>query len=154
MPNYKSPHIVMTGGGSAGHVTLHLAIYKEMLGRGWRLSYIGSSGIEKDMIVPTGIPYRSIRAGKLRRYFSLKNFFDVFNVFVGFLQSFFYLLMDRPQLVLSKGGFVSVPVCVAAKILGIRVITHESDLTPGLATKIRPALPGCIALTLCFDILF
>ncbi len=131
-----SKKVVLTGGGTAGHVMLHLALIPEMKKRGWMLHYIGSKGIEKDLIEPTDIPFHVISTGKLRRYFSLQNFFDIFKVIIGTLQCFIILVRLRPQLVFSKGGFVSVPVAVAAWLLGIPVVSHESDVTPGLANRI------------------
>lgn len=128
--------IVMTGGGTAGHVVPHLALLPELRKKNWVPYYIGSSGIEKQMIEGVQIPFFTISAGKLRRYFSVQNFFDIFKVVLGFVQSFIYLSKIKPQVVFSKGGFVSVPVAYAAWVLGIPVVTHESDLTPGLANKL------------------
>ena len=132
----KKISIVMTGGGTAGHVVPHLALVPNMVERSWTLSYIGSSGIEKKMIEEIGIDFYTISAGKLRRYFSFQNFLDIFKVVLGFFQSLFFLRRIKPNIVFSKGGFVSVPVALAAWILRVPVITHESDLTPGLANKI------------------
>lgn len=128
--------IALTGGGTAGHVSPHLALIPLMRERGWSLFYIGSAGIEKEMITKTDVPFRTIMTGKLRRYFSFQNFLDIFKVLIGTLQAMRVLLLERPNIVFSKGGFVSVPVAIAAKLCNIPVITHESDLTPGLATKI------------------
>jgi UDP-N-acetylglucosamine--N-acetylmuramyl-(pentapeptide) pyrophosphoryl-undecaprenol N-acetylglucosamine transferase len=132
----KKVKIVMTGGGTAGHVVPHLALLPGMKERNWETYYIGSSGIEKRMISKTGVKFYTISAGKLRRYFSFQNFLDVFKVFWGLVQSLFIILKIRPTLVFSKGGFVSVPVALAAWVLRVPVLTHESDLTPGLANKI------------------
>ncbi len=128
--------IVLTGGGTAGHVMPHLALLPEMKKRSWHVFYIGTSRIEKHLISECSIPFYTICAGKLRRYFSIENFLDLFKCGVGFFQSLYYLLRLKPDLVFSKGGYVSVPVCLAAKVLGIPVATHESDVTPGLANKI------------------
>lgn len=135
-------HIVLTGGGSAGHVIPHLALLPFYRQKNWQVSYIGTNGIEKKIIEGQGkngdqkIPFLEIKAGKLRRYFSVKNFTDIFNLAFGFLQSLYYLKKIRADVVFSKGGFVSVPVAMAARIWNIPVITHESDLTPGLANRI------------------
>ncbi|MDB2447202.1 undecaprenyldiphospho-muramoylpentapeptide beta-N-acetylglucosaminyltransferase [bacterium] len=134
--NSRNIKIVMTGGGTAGHVVPHLALLPGMKKRSWETFYIGSAGIEKTMIEKTDVPFYTISAGKLRRYFSLQNFLDVFKVMFGCVQSLMFLMKIRPNLVFSKGGFVSVPVAVAAWALRIPVVTHESDLTPGLANKI------------------
>lgn len=128
--------IVLTGGGTAGHVMPHLALLEEMKNRSWDVSYIGTYSIEKELMTPHNIPFYTISAGKLRRYFSIKNFFDIFRCFWGLLQSLYFLLKIKPDLVFSKGGYVSVPVCLAAWILRVPVVTHESDVTPGLANKI------------------
>lgn len=128
--------IVLTGGGTAGHVMPHLAMLPLYKGLDWELIYIGSSGIEKDLARDAGLTYYTIQTGKLRRYFSLENFFDIFRLIVGVLQSFQLLLKLKPDLVFSKGGFVSVPVAFAAWVLRIPVVSHESDLTPGLANRL------------------
>ena len=129
--------IVLTGGGTAGHVMPHVALLEDYEKNDFKIYYIGTAGIEKQIMQKyPSIEYKTIRAGKLRRYFDFQNFLDVFNIGIGFIQSFFYLLAIRPKLVFSKGGFVSVPVSYAAKLQGIPVVTHESDVTPGLANKL------------------
>lgn len=128
--------IVLTGGGTAGHVMPHLALLPSFIDRHWQVAYIGSKGIEKKLMREAGVKFYTIQVGKLRRYFSIDNFIDLFRLALGFFQSFLILVRIRPQLIFSKGGFVSVPVAVAGRILGIPVITHESDLTPGLANRI------------------
>lgn len=131
--------IVLTGGGTAGHVSLNEAIIPELLKKGYKVHYIGShDGIERTIIQENfpALPYHSISNGKLRRYFSLKNFSDPFKVLYGTLQALSVLRKVKPSLVFSKGGFVSVPVAIAAKLANIPVVIHESDITPGLANKI------------------
>ena len=128
--------IVLTGGGTAGHVMPHLAILPRLEKDGWKVFYIGSSGVEKEIIGKSGLKYHEISAGKLRRYFSIENFFDIFKVALGMIQSVVIMKRERPSVVFSKGGFVSVPVAAAAWLLGIPVISHESDLSPGLANRI------------------
>lgn len=130
------PRIVLTGGGTAGHVMPHIAMIPAYRRNGWELSYIGSSGIEKSLIEKEGIPYHTIQTGKLRRYLSIQNFTDLFRILMGFVQSFQALRKIKPDIVFSKGGFVSVPVAYAAWLLRIPVVSHESDLTPGLANKL------------------
>jgi UDP-N-acetylglucosamine--N-acetylmuramyl-(pentapeptide) pyrophosphoryl-undecaprenol N-acetylglucosamine transferase len=131
--------IIFTGGGTAGHVFPGLAVarlLKEKLS--CTLFWIGkASGMERDIVRSAGIPFLPIPAGKLRRYFSLWNFIDFFMFLAGIFCSFAYLLLNRPALVFSKGGFVSVPPVIAAKLLKIPCITHESDYDPGLATKMN-----------------
>lgn len=128
--------IVLTGGGTAGHVMPHIAMLPAYRRLGWDLSYIGSYGIEKSLIEKEKIPYYTIQTGKLRRYFSLQNFTDIFRIGWGFVQSIYLLGKIKPDLVFSKGGFVSVPVAFAAWLLRIPVVSHESDLTPGLANRL------------------
>ena len=129
--------IVMTGGGTAGHVTPNIALMPALRNEGFEISYIGSyEGIEKRLIEEQGVPYYGISSGKLRRYFDPKNFSDPFKVLKGYAQSIRLLKKIKPDVVFSKGGFVSVPVVLAAKHYKIPVIIHESDMTPGLANKI------------------
>ena len=133
----RKKRIVLTGGGTAGHVTPNLALKPELEARGYDIYYIGSyNGIEKGIIEKSGLPYYGISTGKLRRYFDLKNFTDPFRVIKGFADAKRHLKKIRPDVVFSKGGFVAVPVVLAAKTLSIPVISHESDMTPGLANKI------------------
>ncbi len=133
--------IVMTGGGTAGHVTPNIALLPSLREAGYEISYIGSyEGIEKRLIEEQNIPYYGIASGKLRRYFDPKNFTDPFKVVKGLGQAVSLLRKIKPDIVFSKGGFVSVPVVLAAKICHIPAIIHESDITPGLANKI--AIPG------------
>ena len=136
MDKSKRPLIVLTGGGTAGHVMPHLAILPELQAAGFDYFYIGADGIEKVLIENVGVQYKQISAGKLRRYFSWRNFSDIFRVTWGFLQSVAILLTRRPAVIFSKGGFVSVPVSLAGWLLGIPVVSHESDLSPGLANRI------------------
>lgn len=132
--------IVLTGGGTAGHVMPNLALIPELRRQGWDLAYLGSvNGIEKDLITPTGIPYYPIATGKFRRYLSIKNMSDPFRVIQGLAQATMILKKLKPDIIFSKGGFVSVPVTIGAWLNQIPVILHESDLTPGLANKL--ALP-------------
>ena len=133
--------IVLTGGGTAGHVTPNIALLPRLRELGYDVQYIGSyDGIEKKLIEELGVPYHGIASGKLRRYFDWKNFSDPFRVMKGFFQSKKLLKQLKPDIIFSKGGFVSVPVVQAAKQLHIPVIIHESDMTPGLANKL--AIPA------------
>ena len=129
--------IVLTGGGTAGHVTPNMALVPSLKEAGYDIQYIGSyNGIEKRLIEEMGIPYHGISSGKLRRYFDPKNFSDPFKVMKGYLEASHIIHKLKPDIVFSKGGFVSVPVVLAAKRRHVPVIIHESDLTPGLANKI------------------
>ena len=129
--------IVLTGGGTAGHVTPNIALMPELRKRGYDISYIGSyEGMEKGMIIETGTPYYGIATGKLRRYFDLKNFTDPFRIIKGYFEARSRLKKIHPDVIFSKGGFVAVPVVRAAHALKIPVIIHESDMTPGLANKL------------------
>ena len=129
--------IVLTGGGTAGHVTPNIALLPKLRELGYDVHYIGSyNGIEKTLIEACDVPYYGISSGKLRRYFDLKNFSDPFKVLKGFSEASKLLKKLKPDVVFSKGGFVSVPVVIAAKKHKIPVIIHESDMTPGLANKL------------------
>ena len=129
--------IVMTGGGTAGHVTPNLALAPLLQKNGYEISYIGSyTGIEKKLVEKAGISYYGISSGKLRRYHDWKNFTDPFRVIKGFSEANQLLKHIKPDVVFSKGGFVSVPVVMAAARLHIPAIIHESDMTPGLANKL------------------
>ncbi len=133
--------IILTGGGTAGHVTPNIALLPKLKELSYDICYIGSyHGIEKELIEAENIPYYGISSGKLRRYLDLKNLSDPFKVVKGLGQSIRILHKLKPDLVFSKGGFVSVPVVLAAKFCHIPVIIHESDITPGLANKI--AIPA------------
>lgn len=129
--------IVLTGGGTAGHVTPNIALLPRLKELGYEVSYIGSyEGIEKKLITDFDIPYYGIATGKLRRYLDVKNLTDPFRVIKGYGEARKYLKKINPDIVFSKGGFVSVPVIRAAAALHIPCIIHESDITPGLANKL------------------
>lgn len=131
--------IMFTGGGTVGHVTLNLLLVPKFIEDGWEVHYIGDKkGIEYQEIKKSGLDVRfhSIATGKLRRYFSFQNMMDVFKVAWGTLQSIAILLRVRPQVLFSKGGFVSVPPVIAARLTRVPVYIHESDLSMGLANKI------------------
>ncbi|MEZ3461236.1 MAG: undecaprenyldiphospho-muramoylpentapeptide beta-N-acetylglucosaminyltransferase [Lachnospiraceae bacterium] len=129
--------IVFTGGGSAGHVTPNIALFPKLKSMGYDIHYIGSyEGIEKKLIEDYRIPYYGISTGKLRRYFDIKNFSDPFRVMKGFVEARKILKTLKPDIVFSKGGFVSVPVVRAAAMQKIPCIIHESDMTPGLANNL------------------
>ena len=129
--------IVLTGGGTAGHVTPNIALLPKLHDLGYDVHYIGSyNGIEKTLMEACNVPYYGISSGKLRRYFDLKNFSDPFKVLKGFSEAYKLLKKLKPDVVFSKGGFVSVPVVIAAGRLHIPVVIHESDMTPGLANKL------------------
>lgn len=128
--------IALTGGGTAGHVMPHLALLPEFRNANWDVFYIGSAGIERDLMAKANVRFHTIAVGKLRRYMSWQNVMDIFRVLKGLLQALIILRREKPQLVFSKGGFVSVPVAVAAFLLRIPVVSHESDFTPGLANRI------------------
>ncbi|MDX1837961.1 undecaprenyldiphospho-muramoylpentapeptide beta-N-acetylglucosaminyltransferase [Legionella taurinensis] len=129
--------IVLTGGGSAGHVTPNLAMIENLEEEGWQIDYIGSAdGVEKQIIGKTRVPFHPIQSGKLRRYFSWQNFLDPFKIVYGLIQSFWLLRRLNTDLVFSKGGFVAFPVVVAAWLNRIPVVAHESDMSPGLANRL------------------
>lgn len=145
----KKLKIIMTGGGSAGHVTPNLALIPKLKKLGYEVEYIGTKdGIERKIIEEENIKYRVITSGKLRRYFDLKNFSDPFKVVKGIFEAKAIIKKEKPNVVFSKGGFVSVPVVIAAFLNKVPVITHESDITPGLANKL--ATPFCTKVCVTF----
>lgn len=143
--------IIFTGGGSAGHVTLNLALIPYFLEKGWQVVYIGSkTGIEKDLLKKfEKVKYYAIETGKLRRYFSWQNFLDMLKIPVGIFQAVWIVLKERPNIIFSKGGFVSFPVVLAGFVCGVRSVMHESDVTPGLANKM--SLPFVTKFFTTFD---
>lgn len=129
--------IILTGGGTAGHVTPNIALLPRLKELGYDIHYIGSyTGIEKELIEQFHIPYHGISSGKLRRYFSAHNFTDPFRVLKGFGEANKLIKSLKPDVIFSKGGFVSVPVVMAGKKCHVPTIIHESDMTPGLANKL------------------
>ncbi|MFC4617584.1 undecaprenyldiphospho-muramoylpentapeptide beta-N-acetylglucosaminyltransferase [Camelliibacillus cellulosilyticus] len=142
-------HIILTGGGSAGHVTVNLALIPELIKEGWTIDYIGShNGIEKELLSDVkDVRYHAISTGKLRRYFDWNNFKDPFKVLKGTFQAYRILKKQKAQVVFSKGGFVSVPVILASRLRKVPSIIHESDLTPGLANKIAAPFATKVCVT-------
>ena len=141
--------ILFTGGGSAGHVTVNLALIPKLQAQGWDIQYMGSKqGIESQLIhnLPN-VKYHGISTGKLRRYMALENFKDPFRVIQGVYEAYRLIRNMRPDIVFSKGGFVSVPVVLGAWLNKVPVIIHESDMTPGLANKIALPFANKICLT-------
>ena len=141
--------IVLTGGGTLGHVTPHLSLIPHLLQAGYEIHYIGTEkGMEAEKIrsVP-GVTYHAVQSGKLRRYFSWQNFIDPFKVIAGAFQSARLMGKIKPDAVFSKGGFVAVPVVFGAWLHHVPVVCHESDLTPGLANRLCAPFARKIATT-------
>ena len=141
--------IVLTGGGTAGHVTPHMSLIPRLLAAGYDVHYIGTeTGIEHTLIarIPQ-VHYHVVKSGKLRRYFSLQNFTDPFRVLHGAWTSVRLMRSLRPDVCFSKGGFVSVPVVIGAWLSRVPTVCHESDLTPGLANRISSLFVQRIATT-------
>ncbi|WP_133127150.1 undecaprenyldiphospho-muramoylpentapeptide beta-N-acetylglucosaminyltransferase [Legionella nagasakiensis] len=140
--------IILTGGGTAGHVTPNIALIEALQANGWDIHYIGSPrGVEKEIISAVSIPYHQVNSGKLRRYFSWKNFIDPLKIIAGIIQSYFLIRRLKPEVVFSKGGFVAFPVVVGAWLNRIPVIAHESDMTPGLANRLSFPFVNKICVT-------
>ncbi|MBP3657493.1 MAG: undecaprenyldiphospho-muramoylpentapeptide beta-N-acetylglucosaminyltransferase [Clostridia bacterium] len=141
--------IVLTGGGTAGHVSPNQALIPLLQKEGWDIHYIGTkAGIERTLIEPiAGVTYHAVSSGKLRRYFDWKNFTDPFRVIAGACQSFAIIRRLKPDIVFSKGGFVSVPVVVGAALCRVPVVMHESDITPGLANKLCKPFAKAVCTT-------
>lgn len=140
--------IVLTGGGTAGHVTPNIALIPYLKQEGYEIYYIGSKGgMEEELIKKCGIPYYGISSGKLRRYFDKKNFSDIFKVIKGIFQAKHLIHKIKPDVVFSKGGFVAVPVVIGAHMNKVNVVCHESDITPGLANKIAMPFAKAVCTT-------
>ncbi|NLV58230.1 MAG: undecaprenyldiphospho-muramoylpentapeptide beta-N-acetylglucosaminyltransferase [Clostridiales bacterium] len=146
---HPSRLIVLTGGGTAGHVTPHVSLIPKLKANGYDIHYIGTqSGIERGMIATIpGVVYHAVQSGKLRRYFSIQNFTDPFRVIWGAFQSIRLMRKLRPDVCFSKGGFVSVPVVFGAWLCHVPAVCHESDLTPGLANRICARFARRVATT-------
>lgn len=143
-----SKRIVLTGGGTAGHVTPHLSLLGPLKDLGYEIHYIGTAGIERQMLSRyEQVIFHTVKSGKLRRYFSWQNFVDPFRVLWGAMQSVALIRKLRPNVCFSKGGFVSVPVVVGAWLCRVPVVCHESDLTPGLANRICARFATVVATT-------
>ena len=141
--------IVLTGGGTAGHVTPHMSLIPRLIAAGYELHYIGTErGIEHTLIsqIP-GVTYHVVQSGKLRRYFSLQNFTDPFRVLHGAFTSVRLMRKLKPDVCFSKGGFVSVPVVIGAWLAHVPTVCHESDITPGLANRISAKFVDRVATT-------
>lgn len=129
--------IVFTGGGTAGHITPNIALIEVFKQEGWQIDYIGANdSIEKSMIQAINIPFHGVSSGKLRRYFSWRNFSDPLKILLGIGQAYALLRRLKPDVVFSKGGFVAFPVVVSAWLNRIPVVAHESDISPGLANRL------------------
>ena len=130
--------IVLTGGGTAGHVTPNLALIPRLKADGWQIHYIGAANSAEQALISQveGVAFHTVSVGKLRRYFDIKNFSDPFRVVKGVAQATGIIRKIKPNVVFSKGGFVSVPVVYGAKLNNVPVVSHESDMTPGLANKL------------------
>ncbi|MCL2287506.1 MAG: undecaprenyldiphospho-muramoylpentapeptide beta-N-acetylglucosaminyltransferase [Firmicutes bacterium] len=140
--------IILTGGGTAGHVAPNLALVPSLKAVGFEIYYIGShTGIERGLVETAGIPYFGISSGKLRRYKSIKNVTDIFRVGKGLTDAIRVIKKIKPDIVFSKGGFVVVPVIAAARLLGVKSVIHESDMTPGLANKLAMPLATKICVS-------
>ena len=140
--------VVVTGGGTAGHTVPTLPVIEHLMAQGCDVHFVGShSGLEERLVAPLGVTYHGVSTGKLRRYFSLANLTDLARIPLGVVQAWFLLGRIRPQVVFAKGGFVSFAAAVAGWLRGVPLVTHESDLTPGLANR----LVAPLARTICVN---
>lgn len=144
----KKIKIIFTGGGSSGHVTPSFPLISALWNKGVNIFYVGSKkGIEHTLIKPLKIPYFAITTGKLHRYWTWKNLLTPFQLLIGISHSFLICRKIKPDVIFSKGGFVALPVIIAAKLNGIPVVIHESDLTPGLANRLSFPFAKLICIT-------
>ena len=134
--------IVFTGGGTGGHFYPIIAVAqkvnqiidKDKIIRA-QLYYVSDSPYDKEMLLENGLLYEEVKAGKLRAYFSFKNFVDIFKMFFGTINAIYKIFSIYPDVVFGKGGYGSFPAILAARILGIPVVIHESDSVPGRVNK-------------------
>jgi UDP-N-acetylglucosamine--N-acetylmuramyl-(pentapeptide) pyrophosphoryl-undecaprenol N-acetylglucosamine transferase len=141
--------VMVVGGGSAGHVIPALPVMAALQAQGAEVLFVGtSSGLEESLVAPAGVNFAAISAGKLRRYFSWQNFTDLFRIVIGIVQAWLLIGRYKPDVVFSKGGFVSFPVAFAAWLRRVPVVAHESDITPGLANRL--VLPFVATLCVSF----
>lgn len=135
--------IVFTGGGTAGHVFPIIAIIREIKKLGFlpqdlKLFYIGpKDDYSLKLLRDENVKVKTVLAGKIRRYFSFLNIFDIFKMPIGFLQTLWHFFFLAPDLIFSKGGYGSFPVVLAGRMLGVPIFLHESDVVPGLASRIE-----------------
>ena len=142
--------IILTGGGTAGHVNPNLALVPSLAVLGYEIHYVGGKdGVERGLATAAGLDYHGISAGKLRRYMSVKNFSDVFRILRGIFEALRVVRRVKPDVIFSKGGFVSVPVVAAGWMSGVPVVIHESDMTRGLANVL--SLPFAVAVCCTFE---
>ena len=140
--------VLFTGGGTAGHVTPNLALIRAAQSLGWSVLYVGSGdGVEGGMVTRLGVPFRAVATGKLRRYFSWRTFLVPFKINLGVIQAILICATWKPDIVFSKGGYVAIPVIVAAWLCRVPVVSHESDVTPGLANRLTYPLCRKICVT-------
>jgi UDP-N-acetylglucosamine:LPS N-acetylglucosamine transferase len=145
----KLKKIILAGGGTAGSVSPLLAIFEDLKSSSdFEFLFVGTkNGIEKQMVKDAAIPYRVIMAGKLRRYFDWHNFFDIIKIKIAFWQSFFLILKFKPDLIISAGSFVAVPVVWVGWLLRVPIIVHQMDIRPGLANKVMAPFAKIITVT-------
>jgi len=140
--------IILTGGGTAGHVTPNIALFDSLKKAGYDIAYIGGkNSMEQSLLKNYKVRYYGISTGKLRRYFDVKNFTDPFRILKGVKDALLVIRKENPNVIFSKGGFVGVPVVFAAKIAKVPVVIHESDLTPGLANKLSVPLSDAVCVS-------
>ena len=148
----KNIKIMLSGGGTGGSVTSLLAIAEKAyaVGKNWDFIFVGTYfGPEREMVSESSskIKFRSMLSGKFRRYFSFRNLIDLFKIVAAFFQSFIILHEEKPDLILSAGSFVSVPLIIAAGFRRIPVIIHQQDVRPGLANKLMAPAADIITVT-------
>ena len=147
MDSNQKQKVVFTGGGTGGHVFPNQPLI-EYYKKNYDVVYFGTrTGMERDTVLPWGVQYVTITSGKLRRYFDLKNLIDIFKVIFGIFEALYKLSKVKPVFIFSKGGFVTVPVAIAGRLLSIPVYIHEADMTPGLANRIAMKFANHLFLT-------
>ncbi|MCL2874580.1 MAG: undecaprenyldiphospho-muramoylpentapeptide beta-N-acetylglucosaminyltransferase [Defluviitaleaceae bacterium] len=140
--------IILTGGGTAGHVTPNIALFDALRQKGYDIAYIGGkNSMEESLLKNYKMRYYGISTGKLRRYFDVKNFTDPFRIVKGIGDALSVIRKEKPNIVFSKGGFVAVPVVLAARLAKVPVVVHESDISPGLANKLSVPFSNAVCVS-------
>lgn len=144
---FNKNKIILSGGGTGGSVTPLLQIYKD-LKNDFDFLFVGTySGVEREIVKKEGLIFKPILSGKWRRYFSFKNFIDIFKIFLAFWQSLVLIIKEKPKMIISVGGFVAVPLSLSAWFFKIPIIVHQQDVIPGLANKLMSKIASAITVT-------
>ncbi len=140
--------IFMAGGGTAGHINPNLALVEPLQKAGYRVEYLGQKNeMEYPLVTAAGLSFHEVASGRLHRSINPDTLLTPFRIIKGVWQAIRAIRKEKPALIFCKGGFACVPVAIAGKLTGTKVILHESDLTPGLANKLCAPFASMICVT-------